>query len=126
MPPMGPPRTLEENPRPLRAHPGPVVGNGVARSSATRRDQVTRKAELSGPCSGFNQQVQRGQPAVNRIIRQHDQLAGAGWRSVSMICETCRLAAATHGSPGPMTLHTLGTVCVPKATAAIPCAPPAL
>lgn len=38
--------------------------------------------------------------------------------------KTCRLASFTKALPGPMILSTAGTVSVPKARAAMACAPP--
>ena len=52
-----------------------------------------------------------------------DSLGPAG-RPVSIRSATRRLAATTHGLPGPTILATLGTLAVPKAAAATATAPP--
>jgi len=67
------------------------------------------------------------QQRSSRLTRTSDGPAGISMATnASVSFCTSILAAVTHWLPGPNILSTLGTVCVPYASAATACAPPAL
>ena len=82
-------------------------------ASATDRLQVTRKAELSGPCSAS---IRRSRPASRpSAVSSANTISSLGPAGVpvSMRWDTMRLAIATQGLPGPMILAQRGIVVVP-------------
>ena len=93
---------------------------------ARRRDQHHLR---DGVVFGLRQQIGRDKSRVRRIVGDHQDFGGSGRQidggaagSAATIC----LAAVTQALPGPKILSTLRTLSVPKASAAIACAPPIL
>src|SRR6218665_298662 len=87
---------------------------------------VTRNADESGPCSAsINTSSAARRASAEASANTIDSLGPAGMPG-SRGTTSARLAAMTHGLPGPSILSALGMVEVPKAAAATACEPPTL
>ena len=107
----------------------------VARSSsittgslaANAASVVSRIDWLSGPCSACDRKslaTKRASALPSAIIITSDGPAGISIAAAPRL--TCCLASITKRLPGPKILLTRGTLSVPKAMAAMACAPPTL
>src|SRR6218665_3792627 len=120
-PPRGPVNTVAENStrRALISFQKCAIQSMAADAMALL--VVTRNADESGPCSAsINTSSAARRASAEASANTIDSLGPAGMPG-SRWSTSARLAAMTHGLPGPSILSALGMVEVPKAAAATAC-----
>ena len=107
-----------------RGAPASAASSAAGRASATPASVVTHQLVASSSCSAWaimSAAIRAGEALPSAMIRTS---VGPAIMSIPTWPTTCRFASATQRFPGPTILSTLGTVAVPKASAATAWAPP--